>query len=111
MNHNEAIAPLKQAMLYAQTLGEMYVLMEDYSYQEFMQIYHQLLPQQQAKIKAICDRDTHSQLAAIDSTLVYPGRNNPLVGSGGVGEWESGGAGEWGNTIHNDCVKASDITG
>lgn len=67
MNHNEAIAPLKQAMLCVQTLGEMYALMEHYSYQEFMQIYHQLLPQEQAKINAICDRDNHSQLAAINS--------------------------------------------
>lgn len=73
MNYNEAIAPLKQAILYAQTLGEMYVLMEDYSYQEFMQIYHQLLPQEQATINAICDHDIHSQLAAINSAQVNPG--------------------------------------
>jgi hypothetical protein len=67
MNHNEAIAPLKQAMLCAQTLGEMYALMEDYSYQEFMQIYYQLRPQEQAKFNAICARDSHSQLVAIQS--------------------------------------------
>lgn len=73
MNHNEAIAPLNQALLCVQTLGEMYVLMEHYSYQEFMQIYHQLPPQEQVKIDAICDRDSHSQLVAINSAQVYPG--------------------------------------
>lgn len=84
MNSHEAITPLKNAMLCAQTLGEMYALMEDYSYQEFMQIYHQLLPQEQAQLQAICDRDNHSQLAAIHSAkpLVYPGRNNLPVDSG-----------------------------
>lgn len=99
MNSNEAIAPLKKAMLCAQTLGEMYALMEDYSYQEFMQIYHQLLPQQQAKINAICARDNHSQLAAIHSAkpLVHPGKNNPPVGSGAGVKREDGGAGEWGS--------------
>ncbi|MBD2016905.1 hypothetical protein H6F96_23420 [Microcoleus sp. FACHB-53] len=67
MNSHEAIAPLKNAMLCAETLGEMYALMEDYSYQEFMQIYQQLRPQQQARINAICDRDNHRQLVAIHS--------------------------------------------
>jgi len=57
-------------MLCAQTLGEFYALMEDYSYQEFMQIYNQLLPQQQAKINAICDRDNQIQMAAITLTSV-----------------------------------------
>lgn len=65
MNNDKGLDQLKAAILYAQTLGEMYALMEDYSYQEFMQIYHQLLPTQQAKIKAICDRDSQSQMAAI----------------------------------------------
>lgn len=78
MNPNEAIGLLKKGMLCAETLGELYALMEDYSYQEFMQIYHQLLPQQQAKINAICDRDNHRQLVAIHSAQVYPG-------SGGAG--------------------------
>ena len=90
MNPNEAIGLLKKAMLCAETLGELYALMEDYSYQEFMQIYHQLLPQQQAKINAICDRDNHSQLLAVHSAQVYPG-------SRGVGpelSREYGGAGE-----------------
>ena len=86
MNQNEVIAPLKQAMLYAQTLGEMYALMEDYSYQEFMEIYHQLQPQEQGKMNVICDRDNHSQLAAINSALVNPGKINPPVAARGVGE-------------------------
>ena len=62
---NKSIPPLQEAMLSAQTLGELYALMEVYSYQEFMQIYNQLLPQQQAKISAICDRDNQTQMAAI----------------------------------------------
>lgn len=86
MNQNEAIAPLQQAMLYAQTLGEMYALMEDYSYQEFMEIYHQLQPQEQVKMNVICDRDNHSQLTAINSALVNPGKIHPQVGIRGVGE-------------------------
>lgn len=65
MSNNEAMAQLKEAMLSAQTLGELYALMEDYSYQEFMQIYNQLQPKQQAKINAICDRDNQMQMAAI----------------------------------------------
>jgi hypothetical protein len=64
MNH-KSMPPLQEAMLSAQTLGELYALMEVYSYQEFMQIYNQLLPQQQAKISAICDRDNQIQMAAI----------------------------------------------
>lgn len=65
--NNKSILPLKEAMLSAQTLGELYALMEDYSYEEFMQIYNQLLPQQQAKINAICDRDNQMQMAAIST--------------------------------------------
>jgi hypothetical protein len=69
MSH-KSMPPLQVAMLSAQTLGELYALMEVYSYQEFMQIYNQLLPQQQAKISAICDRDNQTQMAAI--TTVKP---------------------------------------
>jgi hypothetical protein len=65
--NNKLIPPLKETMLSAQTLGELYALMEVYSYQEFMQIYNQLLPQQQTKIKAICDRDNQMQMAAIST--------------------------------------------
>ena len=65
--NKKSILPLKEAMLSAQTLGELYALMEDYSYEEFMQIYNQLLPQQQVKINAICDRDNQIQMAAIDN--------------------------------------------
>ncbi|HEY9611509.1 hypothetical protein [Allocoleopsis sp.] len=67
MNHHETMAQLREAMLSAQTLGELYALMEVYSYQEFMQIYNQLQPKQQEKMKAICDRDSQIQLAAIPS--------------------------------------------
>jgi hypothetical protein len=63
----EAIAKLKTAVLAAQTLGELYLLMEDYSYEEFMQVYHQLTPNQQATIHAICDRETQMQLAALNA--------------------------------------------
>jgi len=67
MNDRQALVKLKAAMLCAQTLGELYALMEDYSYEEFMLIYNQLLPKQQAVINAICDRDSKSQMAAINS--------------------------------------------
>lgn len=59
---------LKIAMLTAQTLGELYSLMEDYSYQEFMELYHQLPLQQQARLKAIDARDNYIQLVAITPT-------------------------------------------
>lgn len=60
-------AKLKSAVLAAQTLGELYLLMEDYSYEEFMQVYHQLAPKQQARLHAICDRETQMQLAALNA--------------------------------------------
>lgn len=62
MTNTEAIAQLKAAVLTSQTLGELYALMEDYSYEEFMQVYNQLTPKQQAEIDAICDRDTKMQM-------------------------------------------------
>ncbi|MBW4649188.1 MAG: hypothetical protein KME06_10830 [Kastovskya adunca ATA6-11-RM4] len=61
-----AIARLKIAVLTAQSLREYYALMEDYSYEEFMEVYHQLTFEQQGEIDAICDRDTAMQLAAIN---------------------------------------------
>ena len=64
MTNSQAIAKLKTAMLAAQTLGELYALMEDYSYMEFMQIYNQMTQEQQARIDEICDRDNQMQLAA-----------------------------------------------
>lgn len=68
MTNSEAIAKLKTAVLASQTLGELYALMEDYSYEEFMQVYNQLPPKQQAEIDTICDRDTETQMAAINTT-------------------------------------------
>lgn len=65
MNHSPTIEQLKDAILSAQTLGELYVLMENYSYAEFMHIYHQLMPKQQARIDAICDRDSQMQMSAL----------------------------------------------
>jgi preprotein translocase subunit Sec63 len=65
MNDTQALATLKAAMLSAQTLGELYALMEVYSYQEFMHIYEQLPSQEQAAIDMICDRDNQIQMAAI----------------------------------------------
>lgn len=61
------IAKLKAAVLVSQTLGELYALMEDYSYQEFMQVYNQLTPKQQAKLEEICDRDSQMQMAAANT--------------------------------------------
>lgn len=59
------MAQLKAAILAAQTLGELHALMEDYSYMEFMQIYNQLTPEQQAKLHAIDERDSKAQMLAI----------------------------------------------
>ena len=64
---SDMVAQLKAAVLAAQTLGELYALMEVYSYEEVMQVYNQLMPEQQANINAICDRDTHLQLTAINT--------------------------------------------
>ncbi len=61
------MAKLKTAVLAVQTLDEIYALMEDYSYVEFMQVYNQLTPKQQARIDAICDRDTKMQLTATNT--------------------------------------------
>ncbi|HEY9601512.1 MAG TPA: hypothetical protein V6C85_07880 [Allocoleopsis sp.] len=63
----KAIAKLKRAVLAAQTLGELYLLIEDYSHEEFMQVYHQLTSKQQATLHAICDRETQMQLAALNA--------------------------------------------
>jgi hypothetical protein len=56
-------------VLASQTLGELHALMEDYSYQEFIQVHNQLTPKQQTELKAICDRDTQMQMAAIHHCL------------------------------------------
>lgn len=61
----EANAKLEAAMLATQTLGELYALMEDYSYIEVMAVYNQFTPSQQAKFNQICRRDTQAQLDAI----------------------------------------------
>ncbi|HAA27338.1 MAG TPA: hypothetical protein DCE56_06215 [Cyanobacteria bacterium UBA8553] len=61
------MAKLKAAILAAQTLGELHALMEDYSYMEFMQIYNQLTPEQQAKLNVIDERDSKAQMLAINT--------------------------------------------
>jgi hypothetical protein len=72
MTNTEPIAKLKAAMLASQTLGELYALMEDYSYEEFMQVYNQLTPKQQAEIDAICDRDTKMQMLPLTPSELQP---------------------------------------
>ncbi len=72
MTNTEPIAKLKAAMLASQTLGELYALMEDYSYEEFMQVYNQLTPKQQAEIDAICDRDTKMQMILLTPSELQP---------------------------------------
>ncbi|MCA1991726.1 MAG: hypothetical protein LDL41_06730, partial [Coleofasciculus sp. S288] len=57
-------------VLSAQALADFYALMENYSYLEFMQVYSQLTPKQQAQLNEICDRDTHMQLAALNTAQV-----------------------------------------
>jgi hypothetical protein len=41
--------------------------MEDYSYLEFMEVYNQLTPTQQAELDGICDRDTSKQITTINT--------------------------------------------
>jgi hypothetical protein len=67
VTNSEAIAKLKALILAAETLGELYALMEDYSYLEFLEVYNQLTPTQQAELDGICDRDTSKQITAINS--------------------------------------------
>ena len=62
MSSSKAMANLKAAMLSAQTLGELHALIEDYSYMEFMQIYEQLTPEQQARLNAIKESDNPTQI-------------------------------------------------
>jgi hypothetical protein len=59
------MAKLKAAILAIQTVGEMYALMEDYSYLEFMQTYSELTQEQQTRLDAIYDGDCQMQMAAI----------------------------------------------
>ena len=68
------MAKLKAAMLAIQTVGEMYALMEDYSYMEFMQTYSQLTPQQQRVLDAIYERDCQMQMA-----LTFCGTDDSLT--------------------------------
>ena len=74
MTNREAIAKLQAAMLATQTLGELYSLIEDYSYIEVMAVYNQLPPSQQAKFNKICLRDTQAQLDAISIAACYQER-------------------------------------
>ena len=62
---------LQAAMIAAQTLGELYALMEDYSYLEVMAAYNQFPAVLQAKFNDICCRDTQAQLAAIYTAGLY----------------------------------------
>lgn len=65
MINREAIAKLQAAMLATQSLGELYALMEDYSYLEVMAVYNQFPPALQLQFNNICLRDTQAQMAAI----------------------------------------------
>jgi hypothetical protein len=64
------MAKLKTAMLAIQTVDEMYALMEDYSYLEFMQTYSQLTQDQQTRLDAIYDGDCQMQLATVSFCAV-----------------------------------------
>lgn len=66
------MAKLKTAMLAIQKVGEMYALMEDYSYREFMQTYSQLTPQQQRVLDAIYERDCQIQMASVSCFVADP---------------------------------------
>lgn len=71
MTDSEAIAKLKAAMLSVQTVGEMHALIIDYTYVEIMEVYNQLAAEQQARIVALCDRDTQEQITTTCTTSVY----------------------------------------
>ncbi|MFP4099765.1 hypothetical protein [Coleofasciculus sp.] len=64
-NDSETLAQLKTALLKAQTVGAIYSVIEDYTYQEFEQVYQELTPNQKVRLETIRDRDTHHQLLAI----------------------------------------------
>jgi hypothetical protein len=68
MIDRDAIAKLQAAMLATQSLGELYALMEDYSYLEVMTVYNQFPPALKLKFNHICLRDTQAQMAAIYTT-------------------------------------------
>jgi hypothetical protein len=70
MTDSEAIAKLKAAMLSVQTVGEMHALIIDYTYVEIMEVYNQLAPEQQARIVALCDRDTQEQITVTQNTSI-----------------------------------------
>jgi hypothetical protein len=70
MTDSEAIAKLKAAMLSVQTVGEMHALIIDYTYVEIMEVYNQLAPEQQARIVALCDRDTKEQITVTQNTSI-----------------------------------------
>ena len=70
MTDSEAIAKLKAAMLSVQTVGEMHALIIDYTYVEIMEVYNQLAPKQQARIVALCDRDTQEQITVTQNTSI-----------------------------------------
>lgn len=71
MTDSEAIAKLKAAMLSVQTVGQMHALIIDYTYVEIMEVYNQLAPKQQARIVALCDRDTQEQITATHTISVF----------------------------------------
>jgi hypothetical protein len=71
MTDSEAITKLKAAMLSVQTVGEMHALIIDYTYVEIMEVYNQLAPKQQARIVALCDRDTQEQITATHTISVF----------------------------------------
>ncbi|MEQ8958614.1 MAG: hypothetical protein RLP02_11915 [Coleofasciculus sp. C2-GNP5-27] len=65
MSKDLGIVQLKIAILKVQTVGKLYAVIEDYTYQEFEQVYQQLTPQQKVRLETIRDRDTRHQLLAI----------------------------------------------
>lgn len=67
MTNRDAIANLKTTLLTVQTLAEIHALIVNSTYEEIEQAYNQLPPQQQTKLKAICDQDTQIQLSACSS--------------------------------------------
>lgn len=76
MTNKDVITQMTTAILAAQTLGELYALMEDYSYREFMEVYNQLTAKQQTALDKIRDRDITIQLAILNTVTTVGERGS-----------------------------------
>lgn len=76
MSNRDVTVQLTTAVLAAKTLGELYALMEDYSFKEFMEVYNQLTAKQQTTLDKIRDRDIQIQLAILNKATTARDRGS-----------------------------------